>query len=85
MIARDYRAGFRMQEIADHYGIALSRVSVIVKQQGQSLSPLGRTCRAAVANRKKAADPAYRAKQSAATQAAWDSGRMQGARGRKKA
>lgn len=81
-IGRDYRAGLRMTEIAERYGIALSRVSVIVKAQGQSLSPLGRVCRTAVANRRKAADEAYRARQRAATQAAWDSGRMQGRRGK---
>lgn len=79
-IGREYRAGMRMHEIAARHGIALSRVSVIVKEQGQALSPLGRTCRAAAANRAKAKDPAYRAKQSAAALEAWASGRMQGRR-----
>ena len=42
-IGQDYRAGIHMAELARRYGIAKSRVSLIVKQQKQNLSFFGDT------------------------------------------
>lgn len=79
-LAADYRRGMRQSELRVKYGLSGGRVSQIIHGQGQALSPLALASRYAVANRIKAADPAYRAKMAEATRRAWAEGRMTGRR-----
>jgi len=81
-LAADYRGGIKQAELCAKYGLSAGRVSQIIHEYGQALSPLGLTCRAAAANRRKAGDPAYRAKMADVTRRAWADGRMTGRRGK---
>lgn len=81
-LAADYRRGLKQSELRVKYGLSAGRVSQIIHEYGQALSPLGLACRAAAANRLKTANPAYRAKMADVTRRAWADGRMTGRRGK---
>lgn len=79
-IAAAYRAGELLDDIRLRFGLSIGRVSQIVHAQGQALSPLARACRSAVANRRKAQDPAFRQRMSESCRRAWQEGRGPGGR-----
>ena len=81
-IAAAYRNGARLRDICEQFGVSIGTASNAVKAHGQALSPLGRACRSAVANRRKAQDPAFRQRLSESGKRAWAEGRGSG--GRKK-
>lgn len=77
-IAKAYRDGDRLQDIADRHGISLSRASYIVKQQGARLSREEISQRYAERSRRIAQDPVIRAKIAETVRRKWECGELRG-------
>lgn len=77
-IAKAYRKGDRLQDIADRHGISLSRASYIVKQQGARLTREEISKRYAERNRRNAQDPVIRAKIAETVKKRWAEGELRG-------
>lgn len=74
-IAELYRGGMLLRELAEAYGLALSRISFIVKREGASCSPDELRRRMAASNRSRQRDPEVLAKISATVTRRWAEGR----------
>jgi predicted DNA-binding protein YlxM (UPF0122 family) len=73
-IVKHYRDGMVMREIAEKFGISLSRVSYIVKAAGARRTREELSAVWSYHSRKNMSDPVIRAKHSAAIKARWDAG-----------
>lgn len=73
-IAKAYRAGALLRELADKYGLSQSRISYIVKQEGARLNLEDRRARCSAHSSRIAKDPEVRAKIAAAMRQRWAAG-----------